>query len=173
MRIVGIDSERIIEVLKLVVKIFSEIPDFENKNCGYFTILDVKSNEIILHQEIGFCPEEKKDKYRSLSLEKAKRLYSKPHDTSSFQSRNPSAEVISLDLKEPFNWGHWGGAIRIPKADLILSFSGLPELGDEAVMLVVALQVGWITNIEAQTLACSHSNGYYGAIMCDFGYNCW
>ena len=42
--------------------------------------------------------------------------------------------------KQP--WGKWGGAIRA--GDYIISFSGFPELWDEAAMLVLAIRMGWL-----------------------------
>ncbi|MFH0890998.1 MAG: hypothetical protein V1856_03125 [Candidatus Liptonbacteria bacterium] len=65
----------------------------------------------------------KADKYLALCREKALRLAENPGHYSNWQSRDPDADM-------------WGGAVRV--GDIILSMSGLPELGDEALMLTVA-----------------------------------
>jgi hypothetical protein len=57
--------------------------------------------------------------------------------------------VSSWESRDP---GHdrWGGAIRIE--DLIFSFSGLPELADEALMLGVGLMYGRRENASFEDL---------------------
>lgn len=62
--------------------------------------------------------------YAQLCEEKARRLAQNPQHLSSWQSRDEKLD-------------RWGGAIRVP--DYIISFSGLPELADEALMLKTAL----------------------------------
>lgn len=77
---------------------------------------------------IGTVPKEKEDKYRWNASEKGLRLFHHPDHLSSWQSRDMTVEPKL-----------WGGAIRV--GTRLYSISGLPELGDEAVMLAVALAV--------------------------------
>ncbi|HEY4498740.1 MAG TPA: hypothetical protein VJH94_01615 [Candidatus Paceibacterota bacterium] len=73
---------------------------------------------------VGQLPDrEKREKYFYLCQEKAARLAQHSDHISSWQSRNPQD-------------GRWGGAVK--GREFILSFSGLPELWDEASMLVAA-----------------------------------
>lgn len=100
---------------------------------GYLTLMNAITGEIVFTVPFGEIPEEKKEKYFEFSQEKAHRLFSQVNmhlpngHTTSFQSRNEE-----LDM--------WGGAIYLNSQSLsvILSFSGMPELIDEAMMLVVA-----------------------------------
>ena len=81
-------------------------------------------------------------KYRKLSQEKANRLWSKTNlekgHVSSWQSRHPDTE-------------RYGGAIHA--GDYILSFSGLPELADQALMLTLAVELDLLTYEEACEIA--------------------
>lgn len=90
---------------------------------------------------IGGPPEEKRAKYYELSLEKGRRLLLLSRTAghkSSWQSRNERAL-------------HYGGAIV---ADgYILSFSGLDELDDEALMLVTGVEDGLMEMDEAHEIA--------------------
>jgi hypothetical protein len=87
-----------------------------------------------LHGEI---PEEKVPKYRDLACEKAQRLAMYPGHLSSWESRDGSSK--------------WGGAIRAN--DYILSFSGLPELWDEAFMLLLANHSSEIDRVASDRIA--------------------
>ena len=92
----------------------------------------------------GTYEEQKALKYWEFAQEKADRLanhFGEGH-LSSYQSRAPEKM-------------RWGGAIRTP-GGWILSFSGFPELMDEAFMLAVARQAGLITVSEAITVLAPH-----------------
>ena len=83
-------------------------------------------------REIGCCSEQKAPKYFHLSQEKYARLFSHPDHVSSSQTRVPEKDM-------------YGGAIRVAQQGcLIFSMSGLPEHGDEAVMLYAAVKLHWI-----------------------------
>lgn len=100
--------------------------DDQWRNGGWICIVDTRedpSGRMILHQQVGQVSDEKVAKYRTFSLEKAQRLINRPDDRTSFQSRNEAAQ-------------QYGGAIRFK--DYIISFSGLPELWDEALVLFIA-----------------------------------
>lgn len=90
------------------------------KKGGWICIMD-PGGEIVVHEQIGEIGPEKPEKYQQVSKEKATRLRAHPEHRTSWQSRNPEQ-------------GQWGGAIRTIDG-WIFSFSGLPELWDEALML--------------------------------------
>jgi hypothetical protein len=94
-----------------------------NRKGGYFCLSRTNARRILLVTQIGeIDSDEKADKYRLFCQEKSIRLACWPDHVSSFQSRNESAE-------------QYGGAILT--SEYILSFSGFPELWDEACMLEV------------------------------------
>jgi hypothetical protein len=101
-------------------------------------------------------------------LEKGQRLFTLQSLHSSFQSRDESAIITDIGGNEQ-NWGQWGGAIRLTDGHLILSLSGLPEMGDEAVMLVVAIRAGWLGGSEAKTIATISKNPYFEPLLKMFG----
>jgi hypothetical protein len=76
---------------------------------------------------VGHPNPEKVSKYVDFCQEKSRRLAFNLNHVSSWESRNPDAD-------------QYGGAIRCQI--LILSFSGFPELGDEAIMLKAAQTLG-------------------------------
>lgn len=67
-------------------------------------------------------------------------LMDHPKHSTSYRTRNPLAKVL-VDGKMVLR-PRWGGAIRAGAH--ILSFSGLPELWDEAAMFVLAIKLGWV-----------------------------
>ncbi len=95
---------------------------------GYFCIMrnskDTSEEQMLAVTLLGNISEHKKTRYFELSQEKAYRLHrSDPAILSSWENRDEE-----MDMK--------GGAVRV--GEFILSFSGLPELGDEAFLLAVS-----------------------------------
>jgi hypothetical protein len=130
MLILGTNAGRIIELAEKAMEELAKLG--EQKSSGYLTVFDAAGGgEIILISRIGICPPEKAKKYLTLSLEKSGRLFSQPLHYASFQSRNPAEDK-------------WGGAITA--GSIIISFSGLSEMADEALSVYVAWNMGLIDN---------------------------
>jgi len=100
---------------------------WEGRAGGYLCVADAKNGLPLITMLVGEVPLEKAPKYLEFCQEKAARLAGHPDHQASWQSRNPEKN-------------QWGGAIRF--GDKILSFSGLPERGDESAMLLVMAQYG-------------------------------
>ncbi len=120
------------------------------RKSGYFTLRDISSGRVIITIMLGDIPKEKQEKYLQLSLEKGDRLY-KNYKTSfkifsSWQTRQPDNDK-------------WGGAIRVNR--YILSFSGLSELLDEALVLEVALTMNWENSHRLYEISQVSNNIYY------------
>ena len=119
----------------------SDLPGREYDRRGYLTLMNGITGEIIFTVPFGEIPEDKDEIYFRFSQEKASRLFSQVNlhlpnvHTSSFQSRNEEEEK-------------YGGAIYfdLHSAVIILSFSGMPELIDEAMMLVLGNKVKALLN---------------------------
>ena len=105
---------------------------------GVFTVTD--------RRPIGPTPTKKRRRYKDLSLQKLNRLFFNPGYFSSWQLRKPERD-------------QWGGAIRA--GDYIFSFSGLPELADEAAMLIVAVMLLLLTYEQACSIAELSNNQYF------------
>ena len=90
---------------------------------GALTIMDAANGLPLLIFPVGELAQEKVFKYFKLSLEKAERVYNTGQRTSRV-TRDPEK-------------GLWGGAVRI--GGIIISFSGLPELDDEAFGMAFAV----------------------------------
>jgi hypothetical protein len=108
----------------------SDMEDRKTDRRGYLTLMDGLSGEVIFTVPFGEIPEEKREKYFELSQEKAKRVFenfSKKGHTTSFESRDEDKQ-------------QYGGAIYVNyhSGAIILSFSGMPELIDEAMMITLA-----------------------------------
>jgi hypothetical protein len=114
----------------------SDVEGSEFNRRGYLTLMDGIKGEIAFTVPFGEIPAEKSEKYFKLSQEKATRLFSQVNmhlpngHTTSFESRNTENE-------------EYGGAIYINcrSTIFILSFSGMPELIDEAMMLVLTAKL--------------------------------
>jgi len=114
-------------MLVTMLREFGEREDWGGRKGGYFCVADGLTGTPLLIALVGQVPLEKVEKYMEFAQEKARRLSSRIGDVSSWESRN-------LDHNQ------YGGAIRVENK--IFSFSGLPELADEALMLSVALMYG-------------------------------
>jgi len=95
-------------------------------------------------------PSEKLSAFLVNSQEKADRLTHKINDVSSYQSRNPEKS-------------RYGGGIRC--IGWVFSFSGLPELPDEALMLTCAVRLDIIDIQEAESIAAISDNPYLTAML--------
>jgi hypothetical protein len=129
----------------------------KNRNSGYFTLRDGVTGRIIFMVQIGICPDDMADKFCEFSQEKGNRLKwdENVRHVTSWQSRDP-------DNKK------YGGAIKAgPAKNLILSFSGLPELADEAVMVAAAYRLGWLNHHEVADLYHINDNAYLLQIFTD------
>jgi hypothetical protein len=90
----------------------------------------------ILGEIIG--DSDKLNSWNTNSREKAERLCQNSDHVSAWESRD-------------FDDKKYGGAIKTPTGE-ILSMSGLPEFGDEACCLVIAMEMGWIDEVKAQEI---------------------
>lgn len=129
----------------------------ESRTGGYMTVLFPGDRFLpppLLVAQIGEPADpEKIEKYFSFSQEKAQRLITNANvagQLSSWQSRDPQKNK-------------WGGAIRA--GDYILSFSGLPELADEALMLAVAVSLKMLIPEQADWIADISDNDFYRRLI--------
>jgi len=141
-QVVGRESrKRFLDVAENVLERFLsmlENPKPERKGC-YICVMAKTGSKVLLISELGECDIKEADTYFKLSQEKAHRLLGHGH-FSSWQSRD-------------FDAGKYGGAITAPPnsngyaigREMVISISGLPEKGDEAVSLVIGLIFRWIT----------------------------
>jgi len=120
-----------------------------HKRSGYLTIRRKSDGRILWVAEIGDCPQIKAKKYFEFSVEKGERLFHHPKHISSWQSRDSEK-------------GRWGGAIVAN--ELIISFSGLPELLDEAAVLAFAIFLRWISPEQVEKIAKISSNSHYASL---------
>jgi hypothetical protein len=121
-------------------------PGWTGREGGYFCLADGRTGFPYAIVLIGSVPEEKSAKYLALCQEKALRLVSNPQHVSSWESRDPEN-------------GKWGGAVRVD--NLIYSFSGFPELGDEATMLATAAAWRPCTRAEIYQIIARSDNPYW------------
>ena len=113
---------------------------------GYLCIADGKNGLPLLTVLIGEVSLQKAPKYLEFCQEKAARLAGHPNHQTSWESRNTKKD-------------QWGGAVRFE--DKILSFSGLPEMGDEAAMLVAIAKHGDEARAAARRIAKLTDNPYW------------
>jgi hypothetical protein len=111
----------------------------ENHMGGYFSVRCIDSGDTVISQKVGKFSLDKKEKYSFLSTEKSLRLKSHIGHLTSYESRNPKGNVYVGKENRAEQWGHWGGAVLISK-HYIFSFSGLPELLDEAFVCFLGLK---------------------------------
>lgn len=143
--------QTVLNEASLMMDLFINLPGNPkpDRQGGYFTIVDRAIEQVLLVSRIGQIKTEEANNYLLFSQEKARRLMLSPDHISSWQSRDPKNDK-------------WGGAIKTP--EFILSFSGLPELGDEAVMLLTAWDLNWLKSAEVLLIAEKSSNHFVKAL---------
>ncbi len=122
------------EVVLAYIKLPENLTARNGREGGYITIKNAQSGMIEAIYLIGSIQKGKEEKYLTLSQEKANRLFrirmAGGNDSTSWQSRNEEKM-------------EYGGAIffEVWNEEYILSFSGLPELGDEACMFITQILI--------------------------------
>ena len=136
---------------------------------GYLTLEDFDGNIILISRHGDPAPE-KNSKYKFFSDEKAGRLLDHPDHISSYQSRTPEEEMADTPQMER----KYGGAIRIASIKAVLSFSGLPELLDEALVTVAVIRIGrffdseCLSELEINEIAAHSDNPYIKPLLALF-----
>jgi len=143
------------KIAERAVELFSTLPGMGDRRGGYFCVRSGHLGAVEIVFRVGEIPIEKIDKCFALSLEKGERLHKHYEHQSSWQSRD------EVGIVNGQSWGHWGGAVFLRQHLVCLSFSGIPELGDEAVVLFTALFSGLATLQEVRDIVKISSNPYF------------
>jgi hypothetical protein len=158
----GVSIVKIRSAAEEIVELYAKLPSKgknakgrrPNRKGGFLCIFNNRDGELWAGPEaIGFPAKEEIKQYKLFSKEKGERLFKNLRSTltySSFQSRDES--------KNKF-----GGAILAN--NLIVSFSGVTELGDEAICLVLALYFGWMTELNAEIIAHLSNNQCFAQLQ--------
>ncbi len=124
--------------------------DTGGRSGGYFGLFPkgrfgkIASAEVF--KSIGTIKPGKRALAKRRAQEKPRRLSRHRDHVSSYQSRNEKRD-------------RWGGAIAA--RNFYLSFSGLPELCDEALVLIVGRTLGLLTDRQARQIAGKSKNGLF------------
>lgn len=157
--------QQYLETVRVLAKealaaVLAELGPSVDRYGGYISTKFVRDDRFLINQElVGEVRNGKDDKYREFSHEKAQRLemnfYQLGH-LSSFQSWKPEED-------------QWGGSIigmdPYMGVEHIFSFSGLPELGDEAMMLYVAVSMDYLSLEDALKIAEVSNNDVFRRIV--------
>lgn len=137
-KIGGVPVSEIIAIASRLVAATPDIPGNEDpkRQGGYLVIRQKHGGTPVLIERIGKCRTANVNLYHNLALEKGERLSN---------TRLTSEHVSSYQSRDTQN-NEWGGAIIA--GDFIVSFSGLKELFDEAVVLALALRLNWLSHGE-------------------------
>ncbi|RJO59844.1 hypothetical protein C4546_00190 [Candidatus Parcubacteria bacterium] len=154
----GFDTSALYGILDAVEKSFIALFDLDLQNPplnrgGFFSLRDGKTGDILIAIQVGEVPQKERMKRYHLSLEKGDRLFRTWHKSrierhiSSSESRNLAQNkfggaVIAIEGKYPY----------------ILSFDGLGEESDEALMVATALKLKWMSASMAREIATAYKN---------------
>ncbi len=135
-------------VLAIVVELIEEVLALTvpKKLGGYFCLLDHATNTFLIPPTlVGEIMNGKGGKYSEFCVEKAKRT-SMLMDMDTDRA-HPSDLLLSWESRNPEKQ-RWGGAVGcgISGYRFVFSFSGLSEMEDEAVMLLVVARLGVLEN---------------------------
>lgn len=181
--VLGITFPKIVEIMNVVLscaKGKTDMVDRKDDQRGYFHVSKIESNNS-LHLfrlftiPFGDIPGDAEEKYFFLSEEKASRLYLNliNRHTTSYESR-------SVDTKKFPPFGAWGGSVlsvfyinlkqggdfeRKILSKYELSFSGMPELIDEAIMVSVGEIVARLANVKMMETDAHSRNPHWKQIF--------
>ncbi len=142
------------ETLAQALRLFRNEPKWQGRSGAYFCVSDATTGIAFFTVLIGGLPIDMADVGLVFCQEKARRLASHPDHVASWESRDENTK-------------QYGGAIRC--GNYILSLSGLPELGDEAVMLAVADAFLKIKKNLRDTIAAQSKNPYWPSLRLCMG----
>ncbi|MEJ0021269.1 MAG: hypothetical protein WDN47_01665 [Candidatus Doudnabacteria bacterium] len=125
---------------------FENDPAWAARTGAYFCLADAETGLALIILAVGTVPPDKAEKYLTNCVEKAGRLAEHPEHLSSWESRDPDKQ-------------QWGGAIR-GFDPFIYSLSGLPELGDEAVMIALVHKLRMRVGYKIDEIAEKSHNPY-------------
>ena len=147
---VTISKARVLAAARDALRYVVAHADTGGKVGGYFGLFPKARFRRIasptVFQAIGRINPGKRNLAKKRAQEKPRRLNAHPNHVSSYQSRNEKRD-------------RWGGAIAT--RNCYLSFSGLPELCDEALVLIVGRKLGLLTDKQARRIAGISKNGLF------------
>jgi len=149
------------EIVNILVKNYPELATSKGilKKGGYVSIYSLGAKRLEFVSIVGKpVPQEKWSAYSYNSEEKGARLISTHFEL---------GHMTSYESRDPDN-GKWGGAIVAD--NYILSFSGLPEQADEAVMMAVAIELDLLSLINAEDIAKRNNNEIF-AVLANYLYD--
>ncbi|MGC9157876.1 MAG: hypothetical protein ACP5FH_02705 [Terracidiphilus sp.] len=132
--------------VKSILEQFEGQEGWAGRGGGCLCIADGETGFPLIMVLIGEVPLQKAPKYLSFCQEKAVRLASHRDHEASWESR----DIEKNQLAGAVRFGEW-----------ILSFSGLPELGDEAAMLKTATLASAGFGAAAERIARRSDNPYW------------
>lgn len=122
---------------------------------------------------IGIVPDTNPEKYHQIAWKKCVTLRDHKESQSSYTFRNEAEEIYGGGIRFEAKWQRgftlapfgWVGIIPAYSATAYVAFSGLPEHGDEALILVLAIDMEWISEDQANAIARASSNPYFEALF--------
>jgi len=169
----GKDISEVANQAAEILNILCQLPEYDRKDReGGLLALAGEYNRWQTALAIGEVPDNDPDKYCGVAFKKCYSLNEALHDD---EVNNP---VMSSFLLRNEESGIYGGGILLGRfldgssIELndetcygYLAFSGLPELADEALVLVLAIDMKWIYEKFAQDIAKTSSNPYFDALL--------
>jgi hypothetical protein len=137
-------------IVAAAIKLFGDEEEWKGRTGGYLCHATGTGIPRMIHV-IGVVREAKALKYIGFCQEKPRRTAAHPNHWSSWQSRDLAHD-------------EFGGSVKLADGTH-LSFSGLPELGDEAVCLVAAIAFGLLTEAAARGIARISCNPYFERLL--------
>ncbi len=165
----GQNLERICQRANELMMALHGLPEYESKHRkGGVIVLADESVSTYSSACIAEVPGENPHKYLTFALKKCQALRDNVKIPISFIVRNEVLEVFGGGLQIRCKWdsnGNLQPAFAVSSASLTgrayVAFSGLPELADEALVLVLAIDMYWITQKDAEKFAALSKNPYF------------
>jgi len=148
---IQIDINKWIHEVEIILEKMQKLPDFPSgRTGGYLALTETMSDNLICLARAGKIVTGNDKAYEKYAPEKSRRLHGMHHGkghVSSYQSKDETLNMYA------------GGIVT---ELIIVSFSGLsPDLWDEVLCLIFAIERGWISLSQATSIAEISTNNFF------------
>lgn len=156
------DIEEITDRATRLLDILINLPEYDRKDRagGVLVLVPDKTCASSIAIALGKVPENDPEEYYEVALRKCLILREKKDSHSSYVLRDKSKGIYGggISFKWLFPAYHFATKAYI-------AFSGLPEYGDEALVLVLAIDMHWISEDQARKISEASDNPYFEPLL--------
>jgi len=146
--------------------IFHSLPQYNQKDLkgGVLVLVPDETCASCFSVTIGEVPNNDPTKYCKIAMSKCAVLRNAKRARSSYALRDESCGIYGGGISFRHKW-ETDFHVYTFSGKAYLAFSGLPELADEALVLVLAIDMGWTTEKKAKKIVQASANPYFEPLL--------